>query len=167
MRKTFFGMIALMMFAVVGMTSCEKDKTPVTPVSTSSKALVGTWRATDDAYEWYNYYHSGPDCCDVTFNADGSGMFEYYYEDDGTYELEEREMFSYTYYEEEGTLIIPYESEFNDFLSRIGLVDEGYKEYGDPELFSALSVKSFTSESFVLIDHQASSSKTLMFKKVK
>ena len=164
MRKTFLVMIALMMVAMVGMTSCEKEKTSTRP----SKALVGTWRATDDSFEWYHYYHSDPDYIDVTFNADGYGMFERYYEEDGVYELEEREMFSYTYYEEDGTLLLPYESEFTDFLDRIGVADDGYKSREpEPEAYAALTVKSFTSESFVLIDHQASSSKTLLFKKVK
>ena len=100
--------MALLMLAMVGMTSCEKEKTPTRP----SKALVGKWRATNDANEWYNYYYSRPDHCDVTFNADSYGMFEFYYEDDGTYVLGEREKFSYIYYEEDGTLLIPYECEF-------------------------------------------------------
>jgi hypothetical protein len=163
MRKTFFGMIALMMFAAVGMTSCEKDKTPVTPISTSSKALVGKWQLSEAIYYGYNYNYYG--YCDITFNADGYGLFELYTMYDDGFELDEREMFFYTYYEEDGTLLIPYYSEFNDFLGEVIDVHTGDGGF-DTEASSAVTIKSFTSDSFVLIDHKANSGKTLVFNRI-
>lgn len=154
MRKTILGIMALLMFGMVGLTSCEKEKTPSTPVSTPSSDLVGTWKAPLLDNEGY---------CELTFQTDGYCLFELY---DNDNELVERESFSYTYYSEDGTLLIPYYSEFNSLLGDV--IDAHIGDGGfDQESFSALSVIAFTSEGFTLIDHKANSGKSLSFKRIK
>ena len=139
-------MRAVQMFTAAG--SCDGD----------FKALVGKWRVTDDFDNWDSYY----DYCDITFNTDGSGIFEAYEEDNGYYELSEKEMFTYIYYEEDGSFVIPEISEFNYFiLSIIDSYDTGY-EY----LSSAYTIKSLTSQSFLLTDYKANSGKAITFKRI-
>lgn len=159
MKRNILGFIALLVIAIIGMTSCnKKDEIPATPTSTPSKALVGKWRVTDDFDNWDSYY----DYCDITFNTDGSGIFEAYEEDNGYYELSEKEMFTYIYYEEDGSFVIPEISEFNYFiLSIIDSYDTGY-EY----LSSAYTIKSLTSQSFLLTDYKANSGKAITFKRI-
>lgn len=157
MKRKLSGILALLMFALIGMTSCnkEKDTTEAANKNTNTESLlIGSWRFIQDDEEIFT----------LTFNNNGFGFIKSY---DWWDEQTIQEMFQYTYNSEENYIEIQGSDEtgWNTLIEDM-LQDELYGGRKSSIASFIFSIIQLDTNTLTISNYKASSGNVITMKRV-